>query len=76
MPRIAPTDWRTLERIFCADGWRFHRQNGSHRAYVKNGFRRPVVIPTYNEVGVDIIRANMRTAQMSNDRYLELLANA
>lgn len=73
MQRIAPTDWRTLEKIFLADGWRFKRHQGSHRVYIKAGFLRPLIIPTYSEVGVDIIQGNMRTAQMSRERYLHLL---
>ena len=76
MPRIAPTDWKTLERIFEADGWTFKRQRGDHRSYIKPGFIRPVVIPMYKEVGVDIIMANMRTAKMSRERYLALLCNS
>ncbi|MFH1043539.1 MAG: type II toxin-antitoxin system HicA family toxin [Pseudomonadota bacterium] len=76
MPKLAPADWKTLEKIFPADGWLFRREKGSHRSYTKPGFIRPVVIPKYNEVGVDIIAANMRTAKMSRERYFELLAQA
>jgi hypothetical protein len=39
----------------------------------KPGVPRPVVIPEYREIALDIIRANMRTAGMSRERYLELL---
>ncbi|MBF0623697.1 MAG: type II toxin-antitoxin system HicA family toxin [Magnetococcales bacterium] len=74
MPRIAPLDWQTLARIFEADGFIFHRQHGSHRAYIKPGVARPVMIPTYPSVGSDIIHSNMRTARMSRERFLELLA--
>jgi predicted RNA binding protein YcfA (HicA-like mRNA interferase family) len=75
MPKLTPTDWGTLERVFTADGWKFRRQKGSHRSYVKEGFIRPVVIPMYDEVGVDIINANRKTANMSRERYFELLGN-
>jgi len=75
MSKIAPTDWRTLEKVFEADGWTFSRQRGDHRSYVKPGFIRPVVIPMYKDVGVDIIKANMRTAEMSRERYEELLGD-
>ncbi|HEX4264343.1 MAG TPA: type II toxin-antitoxin system HicA family toxin [Verrucomicrobiae bacterium] len=50
MPKFAPVDWRTLEKIFLATGFRFDRQEGSHRSYVKTGVACPVVIPTYREV--------------------------
>jgi len=73
MPKITPTDWRTLERIFEADGWVYCRTRGSHRSYTKPGFNRPVIIPMYKDCGLDIIKSNMRTAHMSNERYFELM---
>jgi len=75
VPKIVPVHWTVLEKIFVLDGWRFDRQEGSHRAYVKPGTARPLVIPTYPEVPVSIIRSNMRTAQMDRDRYFALLAH-
>ena len=73
MPKFAPVDWRTLERIFLAAGFRFARQEGSHRSYLKPGVVRPVVIPTYTEVPVFIIRNNLKTAGISRDDYFRLL---
>ena len=40
---------------------------------VKPGVPRPVIIPKYDEVGLDIIKSNMRTAEMSRERFFELL---
>ena len=74
MPKLARADWKTLDKIFRADGWLFKREKGSHRSYTKPGFIRPVVIPKYDEVGLDIIASNMRTPKMSRERYFELLA--
>ena len=73
MSRLAPTDWRTLVRIFEADGFTRDRTTGSHVVLSKPGIARPVIIPKYAGVGLDIIRSNMRTAGMSRERYLELL---
>ena len=73
MSRITPTDWRTLVRVFEAAGFRTDRVAGSHVIMSKPGISRPVVIPKYAEVGLDIIRSNMRTAGMSRERYLQLL---
>jgi predicted RNA binding protein YcfA (HicA-like mRNA interferase family) len=73
MPKFAPVDWRTLERIFISDGFTFVRQQGSHRTYAKPGVSRPVVIPTYREIPVFIIRNNVKTAGMSRDDYFRLL---
>ena len=73
MPKFAPVDWKTLERIFVAAGFQFARQEGSHRSYLKSGVARPVVIPAYREVPVFIIRNNLKTAGISRDDYFSLL---
>ena len=73
MSRLAPADWRTLVRVFEADGFTQDRTTGSHVVLTKPGIARPVIIPKYSEVGLDIIRNNMRTTGMSRERYLELL---
>lgn len=57
-------------------GFEFARQQGSHRSYVKPGVLRPVVIPTYAEVSVSIIRLNLKTARLSRDEYFRLLEQA
>ena len=73
MPKLAPVDWRTLVRVFELDGFKQERTKGSHICLVKEGVKRAVVIPTYPELGLDIITSNMRTAGMSRERYFELL---
>jgi hypothetical protein len=39
----------------------------------KAGVDRPIFIPKYDRVDVDIIKANLRTAQMSREEYFYLL---
>jgi hypothetical protein len=39
----------------------------------KPGVARPLVIPTYDEVPVFIVKNPQRTAGMSPERYFELL---
>ena len=73
MPKFTPVDWKTLERVFLAAGFSFARQEGSHRSYIKPGVARPVVIPTYREVPVFIIRNNLKTAGISRNEYFQLL---
>ncbi len=73
MPKFSPIDWKTLERVFLAAGFRFVRQEGSHRSYIKAGIARPVVIPTYREIPVFIIRNNLKTAGISREDYFRLL---
>ena len=76
MPRMTPVHWRTLEQVFLAAGFRFARQQGSHRSYIKPGIARPIVIPTYDEIPVSIIRNNLKTAGISRDEYFSLLEQA
>ncbi len=73
MPRMTPVHWRVLEQVFLAAGFQFVRQQGSHRSYVKPGIARPIVIPTYDEIPVSIIRNNLKTAGISRDEYFRLL---
>jgi predicted RNA binding protein YcfA (HicA-like mRNA interferase family) len=74
MPRIAPVSWKTLARVFELDGFALARERGDHLVFTKAGVPRPVVIPKYDEVPVFIIKNNLRSAKMSRERYLELLA--
>jgi predicted RNA binding protein YcfA (HicA-like mRNA interferase family) len=71
---MAPVHWRVLEKVFLNQGFKFARQEGSHRSYVKPGISRPVVIPTYDEVPVSIIKNNLKTAGISREEFLELLS--
>ena len=75
MSRITPVHWKVLRCIFEHDGFTFKkRTSGSHWTGEKPGCLRPVVIPEYDEITLDIIRANMRTAGMTRERYFKLLA--
>jgi predicted RNA binding protein YcfA (HicA-like mRNA interferase family) len=65
-----------LEKVFLRAGFRFARQEGSHRSYVKPGIPRPIVIPIYDEVPVSIIRTNLKTAGISRQEYFRLLEEA
>ena len=76
MPRIAPTRYQNLVRVFEKDGFTFNRQKGDHLIYVKPGISRPVVIPMYNPVPVFIIKNLLRTSGMSRERYFELLGQS
>lgn len=73
MPAIRPIPFERLVRIFEADGFRFDRQVGSHRIYVKAGVPRPLVIPTYRAVPVFVIKNLLRSSGMTRERYLALL---
>jgi predicted RNA binding protein YcfA (HicA-like mRNA interferase family) len=74
MPRLTPQHWKTLECVFLCAGFTFVRQASSHRVYVKPGVLRPVIIPEYEEIDIEIIKGLMRTAGMSRNEYHRLLA--
>ncbi|MCL0080364.1 type II toxin-antitoxin system HicA family toxin [Dehalococcoidia bacterium] len=73
MKRIIPTDWQTQVKIFEEFGCTFRRQKGDHLIYHHSQAKRAVVIPKYEEIGVAIIKSNMRTVGMSREEYLKLL---
>lgn len=41
--------------------------------YSKPGIPRPVVIPKYKEVDVNLIKKNLKSAGMTRDEYFSLL---
>ena len=73
MPRIFPTDWNTQIKIFTAYGCKYIRKKGSHHVLSCPGAKRAVIIPEYKEIGVDIIKNNMRTVGMTRDEYFALV---
>ena len=74
MPRVTPQHWRTLKKVFELVGFREERRKGDHICMVKPGVARAVVIPKYDQVGRDIILANLRTAGLSRDEYVKILS--
>ena len=74
MPRLTPQHWKVLECIFLRAGFTFVRQASSHRVYEKPGVLRPVIIPEYTEIDLEIIQGLIRTAQLSRQEYFALLA--
>jgi len=72
--RITPVSWRRLRCVFELDGYVFTKGKGSHWVGRKPGMPRPVVIPEYEEIALDIIRSNPRSAGLSREGYLALLA--
>ncbi|MBI4714480.1 MAG: type II toxin-antitoxin system HicA family toxin [Nitrospirae bacterium] len=51
--------------MFEKDGFAHKRTEGDHLVLEKPGVGRPVIIPRYPEIDIDIIKSNMRTAGMS-----------
>ncbi len=73
MPRLTPLSWRQLADVFERFGWNYAGQKGSHIKMEKPGFARPLIIPKYSEVGLDIIQGLIRTAKITREEFLAKL---
>lgn len=73
MPRIVPIHYRKLVRVLEAEGFTFVRERGDHIIFTKSGTLRPIVVPRYDALPVFIIKNVLRTAQISRERYLDLM---
>jgi predicted RNA binding protein YcfA (HicA-like mRNA interferase family) len=74
MPKITPIHYERLIKIFEAEGFQVARKKGDHIMMTKPGIKRPVVIKSSpKEIAVTHIKTNLTTAEMSRERYFELL---
>jgi len=75
--KITPIHYKTLIRIFELDDFVVKRKKGDHIVMTKLGIKRPLVIKTSPRlVPVTHIRTNMTTADMTRERFFELLEKA
>ncbi|OGE20512.1 hypothetical protein A3A14_00665 [Candidatus Daviesbacteria bacterium RIFCSPLOWO2_01_FULL_43_38] len=75
MPSITPINWKEFEKFLIYVGCKFERQKGDHRIYWRSDLKRPVILPTYKNLPVFIIRNNPRTLKIGHEEYLEILKN-
>ena len=75
MPRLRPLPWSKIVGVFEQLGYRRAGQKGSHIKLEKPGVARPLIVPRYDEVGLDIIHTLIRTAGISREAFLALLEN-
>lgn len=73
MPRLAPLPWHKLVRVFEKIGYKYAGTKGSHVKLEKAGCARPLIIPKYDEVGVDIIKNLIRTSGIEREAFFDLL---
>jgi len=71
--RYTTSNW---SGYFEREGFRYDRQEGDHLIYVKDGLKRPLVIPIYRAVPVFIIKNLLRTSGVSRERYSDLLGKS
>ena len=71
MPKISVIHYKKLVKFFEDNNFVFDRQNGDHLAFIKDGVKRPIIIPTYKNVPVFIIKENLKTAGINREDYLK-----
>ena len=62
--KIKPINWQKLIKIFELKGCQYMRKKGSHHILYCPDAKRAIVIPEYNEIDVEIIKNNLRTANI------------
>lgn len=75
MSRLRPLPWQRIVCVFEQLGYRQAGQKGSHLKLEKAGVARPLIVPKYSEVGLDIITNLIRTAGITREAFLALLAH-
>ena len=73
MSRLTRLRWENFVCVFGKLGYRMAGQKGSHLKLEKPGTARPLIVPRYNEVGIDIIQNLIRTAGIDREAFLALL---
>ena len=73
MPQLTPIKWKKFEKFLLFIGCVYKRQKGDHRVYWRDGLKRPIVLPMYNELPKFIILNNLKTLGITVREYLEIL---
>jgi predicted RNA binding protein YcfA (HicA-like mRNA interferase family) len=73
VPRLTPQSWEKIVCVFKLLGYQIAGQKGSHIKLEKAGTARPLIVPRYDEVGIDIIYNLIRTAGIERKAFLTLL---
>jgi predicted RNA binding protein YcfA (HicA-like mRNA interferase family) len=75
MARLTPISWKKFDKFLLFVGCIFKHQKGSHRVYTQAGLKRPLVVPSYGEIPIFIIRNNLKLMNMTVEQYLEIIKN-
>jgi predicted RNA binding protein YcfA (HicA-like mRNA interferase family) len=75
MSRLTPQHYKKLASAYQALGFKLERESSSHLVFWKDGIgmTRPIILPKYSEVGLDIIQNNLRSGKISRKELLEHL---
>lgn len=73
MPPLPVVSGKETAKVLEKLGWGFARQKGSHMAYKKEGFRRPVIVPDHDELDRGTLKSILREANISIEQFIEVL---
>ena len=65
--------WKEFEKFLLFVGCSYKRQKGDHRIYWREGLKRPIVLPMYKSLPPFVVKNNLRTLNISNEQYIEIL---
>ena len=75
MPRLTPIHYGRFAKFLEYIGCEFDRKRGSHLIYKRSDLPRPIVFPASKELSVIVIMSNLKTLNISKDKYLEIVKN-
>lgn len=71
MPKLPIISGQEIVKIFCGIGYKVARQRGSHiRLYCDS--KKPLTIPDHKVLSKGLLRALIRDADMSVEKFCEL----
>jgi len=71
--KLTPVKWQTLQKIAAHLGFVHNRTKGDHMAFVRDGCKRPLIIPKYSPINDPrLVKSFIRTAEITQDYFLEL----
>lgn len=73
MGEFGSVDWKLFEKFLLENGCILKRIKGDHRIYIKQGLKRPIILPQYNPLPPFIILNNLRTIGLSKEAFLKFL---
>jgi len=75
MKKLKPIHHNKFGKFLEYIGCQYMRQKGSHKIYHRSDLIRPIIVPTYKQIPVFIIKNNLKLLNISTKNYLTILDN-
>ncbi len=73
MPHLVPVHYGKFAKFLEYIGCEFVRQKGSHLIYKRSDLNRPIVFPASKQLSRIVIANNLKTLNISKEKYLEIM---